>query len=130
MEYKIKHVLPEDIFVSCNVKNKNDGSQDGGRLPSGNQTLDTIAALIHHYGHLSCREMARALGTDAVIVSHGVHLMTGLFYNDWRDRYLKLMLEYIHLHEPKCRLEALDRRLGFTCRSSRIRFEERMKKGK
>ncbi len=130
MEYKIKNVLPEDIFVSCSTDSQDDGSENGGRLLSGHQVLDVIAALIHRYGHMNCKDMAKRLGKDPEQLSCAVNLISGLNFNEWRDRYLMLMCDYITLHEPKFSVEAYCRRLGFSCRSTRTRFEERMKKGR
>lgn len=126
MEYKIKHTLPEDIFVSCSIGSKDDGGQNGGRLLSGNQALDVIAALIHRYGHISCKQMAKILGVDERQISCSIALMSGITFYDWRDRYLVLMMNYVSRHEPKCSSKAFCHRMGFSCRSSRMRFEIRM----
>ncbi len=128
MEYKIKRTLPEDLFVSCNTKSKDDGSLDGGRLSSCNQALDVIAALIHRYGHISCKQMAKILGTDERQISCSIALMSGITFYDWRDRYLLLMINYVRQHESKCSSDVFCHRMGFSCRSSRMRFEKRMKK--
>ncbi len=127
MEYKIKHTLPEDIFVSCSIGSMDDGSQNGGRLLSGNQALDVIAAIIHRYGHISCKQMAKMLGVDERQISCSVALMSGLTFYDWRDRYLVLMMNYVNQHEPKRSHKEYCHRMGFSCRSSCMRFENRMK---
>ncbi len=126
MEYKIKRVLPEEVFVSCTTQSRDDGIRDGGRRLSGIQVMDIIAGLIHYNGHLTRREMAKLLDISEPEVTHGVSLLSGIPYNEWRDRYLKLMHDYILRHEGKIRKDAVCARLGFPCLSTRNRFEKRM----
>ena len=99
-----KKILPEDIFISVLASYKPSEAElwtnridptRPGRYLSGREVIDAFVDLLHKHRHVTCDLYARLLGFSKRDLGGFFHVMTGIPFQEWRDRYLVLMAKQL-----------------------------------
>ena len=104
MDYTYKKIRVEDVFVSV--------KEDGFRL-TGNDFMNPIIRMIHAYGSVDVKYVAKRLGVSGVEIQYVMKALTGVTFYAWRDAYLLKMIDELLLDKTQT-FAMIAKRLGFS----------------